>query len=269
MTNNQKHIFLGLLIGLCLIFSHEALAQNRSSLERKRAELLKEIEATSQSLAATRKDKSNTLNRFLSLQKQIRQRQALVDSYQADIDLSLENIERTDAVVNALATDLELLREEYSRIMRVALRHKLHQSYWAFLFSANSLNDAFQRWQYIRQYDQYRKRQARLIIDTQNSLSLKIKSLEAEKERKEDLLNNLLSQNEQLQSELTTKDELLKKLKSSEKQLVREIQQKEKAAQKLNAAIEAIIQAEIAAREAAAAKASRPAEEANLDAAGF
>ena len=48
-----------------------------------------------------------------------------------------------------------------------------------FVFAANNFNDAYRRWQYLRRYNDYRKRQVQLIIETQKSLKEQKAELEA------------------------------------------------------------------------------------------
>ena len=55
-------------------------AQNRKELEERRKRLIKEISQTTNLLEQTKKNKTATLNRYLTLQKQIRKRKQLVNT---------------------------------------------------------------------------------------------------------------------------------------------------------------------------------------------
>lgn len=184
------------------------------------------------------------------VKKQVENRRELIRVYQEDIERTSFNIERTERVVGHLSEDLNRLRKEYQHIMQAALRSKLQQSYLVFLFSSESLNDAFRRLQYLRQYDKYRQRQGLLIRSTQESLESKVISLQEEKNEQEALLEALLLQNDQLSQELRSKNRLLNSLQSEERKLAASLDEKEKAARKLDQAIETIIQEEIAAARA-------------------
>ena len=123
----------------CLGFSTVISAQNRTELEKERKQLLQQISITNKKLASTRNDKASALASYLDLKKQVEQRQRLINSYQTEITLTEENIARTDTIVLALGKDLDGLKQEYSQIMRTALRSKLQQSYFVFLFSSTFL----------------------------------------------------------------------------------------------------------------------------------
>lgn len=232
-----------------LLFLATAIAQeSRSELESRRKQLQKDIEATAEELADTRKTRQATLNRFLILRRSIHQRQALIQTLEKELSYTNQSIERTQTVLEALADDLDRLKQEYSQLLRVALRHKLSQSYLQFLFSARSLNDAFQRWQYIRQYERYRKRQAGLIRETQSTLQRKADQLTVERAEKDSLLLEVKAQQSNMEAELQDKNRLLVSLQSDEKRLARELEEQERAVAELNQLIETVIRKEMLAK---------------------
>ncbi len=229
--------------------------QSRKSLEEKRKKLLREIEQTSGLLKQTKENREATFSRYLTLQKQISKRRQLLETMQAEIQLIVENVDRTVEVVNALNDDIGNLKTEYAKMARHAYRQRLTRTDWLFLFSAKSFNDAFRRWQYLRQYDRYRQKQAHLIVETQKTLLDKIAMLEERKQEREHLIDSEKRQSEMLGLEMTAKNRMLEDLKGDEARLARELDQKRTAAEKLSAAIEKVILEEIEK----AKKAERPA----------
>ncbi len=243
MAHSRK-IFL-VLVALLLAMGAGIAQQSRKELEDKRKKLLKDIEQTSSLLKQTKQDKAATLSRYVTLQKQINKRQQLVETLQKEMSYLLENVERTATVVLALSDDTERLKIEYTKIARHAYRQRLMHSKWLFLLSAKSFNDAFRRWQYLRQYDRYRQKQARLILDTQQMLLGKIKTLEDRKREKENLLGAEKRQSQLLGLEMQAKNRLLEDLKGDEARLARDLEGKQAAATKLNNAIEKVIREEM------------------------
>jgi septal ring factor EnvC (AmiA/AmiB activator) len=231
---------------MAVLLAVTAIAQqSRKDLEDKRKKLLKDIEQTSGLLKQTKEDKAATLSRYVTLQKQIHKREQLVETLQEEMSLLLDNIERTATVVVALSDDTERLKAEYAKIARHAYRQKLTRSKWLFLLSAKSLNEAFRRWQYLRQYERYRQRQAHLILETQQTLLDKIASLEDRKAEKERLLTTEQRQSRMLGMEMQAKNQLLEELKGDEARLARDLEGKQAAANKLNKAIEKVIKDEM------------------------
>lgn len=243
MSHSRKIIYSLLL--LLFVAALGIAQQSRKELEDKRKKLLRDIEQTSNLLKQTKQDKEATLSRYVTLQKQISKRQQLVETLQAEMSYLLNNIERTATVVVALNDDTERLKVEYGEIARHAYRQRLLHSKWLFLLSAKNFNDAFRRWQYLRQYDRYRQRQAKLIMETQQVLVDKIKSLEERKKEKESLLGSEKRHSQMLTIEMDTKNRLLETLKGDESRLAHDLESKQAAATKLNNAIEKVIREEM------------------------
>ncbi len=239
-------------MALLLSISGQLAGQSRKELEEQRKKLLQEIEETNAELQKTQQDKAATLEHFLAIQRKIKKRQQLVQTLRQEIAHADSSIARTQEVIVSLENDVGRLKNEYTRTIQAAYRLKVNKGMVLFLFSARDLNDAFRRWQYIRQYNKYRKRQADLILQTQEMLTDKATQMRERKIEKEGLLASQEKQSNLLRSELMVKDKLLKNLKSSEARLVAELNEQEKAHQRLNDAIEKVIRSEVAKMKEAA-----------------
>ncbi len=179
-------------------WAQHANAQTRKDLEDKRRKLIEEIDQTNTRLSATRKDKNAALQVFLTLQSQVKKREQLIGTLQQEIEFNESSIARTNEVLIALQDDVLRLKQEYTQTLRLALRQKLNQNYLLFLLSADNLNNTIRRWQYIRQYQRYRKRQARLIVETQSTLREKTVQMKQRIREKENLLNGVAQQKQTL-----------------------------------------------------------------------
>lgn len=244
---------LGLLFLLVLLVPGAA-AQSRKELENKRKKLLADIKVTSSLLNQKAKSRAAALDRYVALQKQISNREILLQTLQEEVVLVDANIKRNTEVVGALEDDIQRLEKEYGLMARKAQRMHMTNSRLLFIFSADSFNDALQRWQYIKQYDSYRKKQAQLIVGTQKMLSDKIELLEVQKEDKELLMASEQEQKVILEQEMIAKGVILKSLRKDENRLRSNLASKRKAHQKLNTAIENTIRNEIIAQRKKARK---------------
>jgi septal ring factor EnvC (AmiA/AmiB activator) len=220
--------------------------QSAEALKNKRAELLAEINANNRRLGDTRRNKAATVEQLALLQQQIRKRAELITTLQQEITHTDASIIRTNEVVFALNEDVERLQEEYSHLVRAAYRSRLQNTWLSFLLSSRSFNEAFRRWQYLRQYQRFRSRQARLIVATQKSLQTKLTQLEVRRTEKEKLLQTEENQRLAISREKGAQDQLLTKLNKSEANILTEIKQQEIAREELNQAIEESIASEMA-----------------------
>ncbi|HHS95248.1 MAG TPA: hypothetical protein ENJ45_01570, partial [Phaeodactylibacter sp.] len=222
-------------------------SQNRKALERKRKQLLLDIKKADRLLRATTRSKEANLNKLRTLQNQIRKREQLIRTLQKELAFAHNSILRTSRVVSALQQDLENLEIEYSEIARRAYRQKLTGSKWLFLFSSDGLNQAFKRWQYLRQYEDFRQKQADLMVATKETLRLKIDQLEIQKAAKEQLIATTKKQKEILQRQKNDKNQIVRALQKDEKKLRQDLARKKQSHEKLNHAIEKVIQKEMLA----------------------
>ncbi len=232
---------------LILVFVPASWSQSREQLESKRKSLIKEIRSTSRLLQKTSKDRKATLNRYRTLEQQIKKRQELIETLQAELEYAIESLERTSNVVFSLEEDLTRLEKEYGALARSALRQRMNQSSLLFLFSATNFNQAVQRWQYLKQYNVYRKRQAALILQTKSQLADKMQQLELQKQEKQVFIEETEAQNNLLAEELNDKSSLLAALQKDEERLRKDLGKQQDAHAQLNSAIEKIIQSEIVA----------------------
>ncbi len=242
--------FCVLLLLTLLFCSNQPLkAQDkRAELEQRRQQLLQQIEAKNQALGKTKKEKSVALIQLELLQDQIETREALINTLQEAVSETDKIIDRTEGVIISLNEDRERLRVEYGAMLRRAYKMKLPNSGFIYMLSASNFEESYKKWQYFRQYDKFRKRQARLIMETQQALEAKNDFLIQQKKEKENLLGVNEKQKGIIIFEKKEKDLLVKGLKSTENRLASELKSAQKQSAKLNAAIENLISIELESR---------------------
>ena len=247
LSNWRKWWPVGLVLLLFFLpFSLDG--QTRKELESRRKKLLQDIKITSTLLNKTARSRAAALDRYVALKSQIKSREALLATLQEEMSFMDTLMLRNTEVVTALKRDMTKLEEEYALMARKAQRLRMTNSRLLFIFSAESFNDVFRRWQYLRQYDNYRKRQAQLIVSTQTMLSAKVQQLEIQKEEKQLLVASEEEQKTILEKEMLAKSSILKTLRNDEDRLRNNLASKRKAHHKLNTAIENVIRQEIIAQ---------------------
>ena len=240
-----------LTLGFLLIVSSVATAQtDRIELEVKRQKLLQQIEQNKILLQQTQVEKSGANLRAEILQNQIEDRQNLIINLGDDLVLTDSIISRTDTAIVALNDDLFNLKMEFGQMLRKAYRMHVPSNSLLFLFASKSFSESYKRWQYFRQYEKFRKRQAELIIQIMQSLTNKNAVLLNQRKIKDNLKIGLETQKAILQIERGEKIKMATALKSDELKLKGNLKSAQKQNMKLNDAIENLISAEIEARKA-------------------
>ncbi len=241
------------IFGFFFLAHTSAFTQNkRVELEVKRQKLLQQIEQNKKLLQQTQVEKTGANLRAELLQNQIEDRQNLILNLGDDLVLTDSIISRTDTAIVALNDDLYKLKSEFGQMLRKAYRMHVPSNSLLFLFASKSFSESYKRWQYFRQYEKFRKRQADLIGQITGSLVHKNSLLIGQRQTKDSLKVGLETQKAILQIERGEKIKMAEALKSDEQKLKGDLKSAQKQNNKLNNAIEDLIGAEIEARKAEA-----------------
>lgn len=246
MLNLKKFLPLVLAIGLlpALLFA-QAPTQSREELEHRKRELQREIDEANQALKETKKSTRESVSQLRALKEKITLRSRLINSINEEINFINGDINTAYRDIKTLEKDLDTLKSQYSQLVVYAYKNRSTYDMLNFIFSAQTFNDAIKRYQYLKQYRDYRRRQADNILSTQVLLNKKIESLREQKEKRSGTLKTEQEQRTILEADKKEKDDVLTGLKGREKELVADINKNKKDAQKVQAAIQAVIRREI------------------------
>ncbi len=231
-----------------LVLAISGFGQTAKELEEKKKRLQDDIKYTNKLLDETESSKKNSLNQLRLLGTKIEMRQELIKTISKEVKLIDRQINQTNSVVGSLENDLKKLKAEYAQMIYFAWKNQSSYDRLMFIFSSKDFNQAYLRLKYIQQYADYRKKQAKIIKETQTALSGKIDVLKKSRTEKAALLTNEEQEKLKLTSEKKEKDELLESLQNREAQLKKDLKQKQNEAQKLQKEIERIIAEEIKKR---------------------
>jgi septal ring factor EnvC (AmiA/AmiB activator) len=244
---NKKHFLFTIVFSISIFCCGSAYAQKQSKkeLENKKKQLQKEIENTNQLLNETKKNKKLSLNQLVILNKKISMREELINTINKEInELDNQIIENNKSIKN-LQAQLEKLKKEYAKMIYYAYVNQDAYSRLMFIFSSSDFEEAFMRLKYFQQYSDYRKKQAELIVATQNELNGKVQTLEVQKTDKSVLLTNEKSEKQNLTKEKTEKEQVFSKLQQQENKLKKDLEKKKRDAEQLQFAIQKLIKQEI------------------------
>ena len=230
------------------------LAQTKKELEDKRKKMIRDIATTEKMIRKTKQNKEATYDRFVALQNQIVSRGSLIETLNIELNTAEEGILRNQDVIASLERDIANMRTEYARTIRNAFRQKTISNPLLYILSAESLNQAFRRWLFLRKYDQRRHEEAAAIVATQEMLARKVDSLKDTRLEKESLLLSMQGQEESLKVELIEKDKILQVLSKDESRLKADLIKKQAEHEMLNRAIENIITEQVRKKAAEARK---------------
>jgi peptidoglycan hydrolase CwlO-like protein len=181
-------IFATFVFFLCTI---AALAQEptKDQLEKQRADLKKEIQATEKALIETQKTTKVNVGQLSLINKKLNLQDNVIRNISGEIQKLGDNIYLSQLEINKIKRILDTLKIEYAKSMVYAYKNRSNYDFLNFIFAANNFNDAIKRIAYLKSYRNYREMQAENILKTQALLEDKIQKLSGMKAQKKDVLD--------------------------------------------------------------------------------
>jgi murein hydrolase activator len=249
-----KYIYtLLLLCATTLAFAQP----NQEELEQKKQKLLKEIQEKEAQLQSVR-SKEKSVVKLLQIQKEkIGLKENLIHTTEKQTKLISNNIYLNQRQVNRLNKELKELKEDYAAMIVKSYKSRSTHSRAMFLLSSEDFSQAYKRFQYMKQYNSYRKMQGEEIKRKTTELEDYNAKLSGQKTEKENLLAEQEKQRQELVKEKLDQEKIANSLKKDKKQIAAEIKKKQQEAKKIDAQIQKLIRDAIAEanKKAAAAKA--------------
>ena len=228
----------------CLAYGQ---TDEQKALESKRAQLQKEISEMNRMLFAERKQKGTVLDQMELLDQKINVRQQLIRVTNRQSNLLNRQINANIRNITKLREDLDILKNEYAKMIQKSYQNRSQQSRLMFLLSSQNFFQAFKRLQYLKQYTQYRKQQGLQIASKTEDLITFNNDLTTQRKEKEQLIVQNQAARKELYAEIQDQKELLKTIRKNESNYSVAINKKKAEARKIEAQIERLIKIAIAA----------------------
>ncbi len=237
-----------------LCFSGLAQTNEQKSLEAKREQLQHEIEEINRLLFVEKKQKGTVLDQMERLDQKINVRQQLIRVTNQQTNLLNRQINANIRNITKLREDLEILKNDYGHMIRKSYQNTSHNNRLLFLLSSENFFQAFKRFQYMKQYTQYRKEQGEEVTFKTTALTQMNKDLTSQRREKERLIAQNQGAKDQMVNEIGDQKALLKTIRQNESNYATAINAKKKEAQKIDEQIERLIRSAIAASNKSAGK---------------
>ncbi|MBK9275020.1 MAG: peptidoglycan DD-metalloendopeptidase family protein [Flavobacteriales bacterium] len=230
---------------LLLLLLMPGAAQDRRKLEKKRDALDKQIRTTNTLLEQARKEQQSAERQLQLLDQQLRTRQELIATLGGEVREADQRIAEDESVVKALEEDLEVLSDEYGRMLHYAYRNRSAYDRLSYLFAAESFQQAWKRSRYLDQLAEHRRRQVEQITATQTDLAARIAALRERRNEKTALLSEQQQERARLDRDKDGREVTLAQLRKEESRLRSTLRKQEGQRRDLDAAIRKAIEAEL------------------------
>lgn len=234
-----------LLLSVFLLLTMLVNGQSLDELRKKKQKTNEQIKYTTRLLEEAKKNEKKTLNKYNILNKQIELRTSLISGINSEVGVLVDFIDQNAWLVNSLNADLEELKKEYANMIVFAQKNQTNYSKFLFVLSSNSFNQAYKRLMYLKQYTEYRKKQAELIQWMRDLIQLKVKNLERQRSEKENLLQAKKQEANQLNQEKKQQGQYLTSLQQKQKEFEKKLREQQRIDAQLSREIQKIIEEEI------------------------
>ena len=147
----------------CALHLSQAQDNRQKRLEAQRKQLQTEIKQINTLLFTNKKARKSALTEVEDLAVKIELRQRLIQVTNEEANRLTQQIYVNQRSINRQRKALDQLKADYAEMIRYAYTSRSGQNRLMFLFSSESFLQAYKRFQYLKQYAAFRKKQGESI----------------------------------------------------------------------------------------------------------
>jgi len=192
-------IYWRYILPLCFVFLSVSLsAQSIKAIKEKQAKTEKEIQYLNKLLKETRTNKSVTTQQLTIIRQKIAKGKESIETLHKEVKYYEKLIADNELLKANLEADKEKMLDLYAKLVYETWKKRKNSDKLIYLFSSSGLVQAYARYKYFEQIQNYSKRQIQSIENMNDSLTTVNKRL-----------SNLITQKNEVQSQLHSKNTLL------------------------------------------------------------
>ena len=245
-SNRITHFISLFLLTLFAVTCTFGQSKKQQQLESKRQAILKEITEINSLLSDNKSEKTSLLTKIEDVNLKIKFRKKLIQITNQQANLLTREIKDNSQKIDLLEADLTVRKKDYAAMVVKSYKNKATQSKLMFLLSAENFQQAYKRYNYMKQYKRYQKNQADSIVSKTEKLVVLNESLLLKKDDKVRLISENKKVQQTLQKEKNSQKELIATLKKDESKYRKAIAEKEKENNRIDRQIEKLIRDAIA-----------------------
>ncbi|PZD79072.1 murein hydrolase activator EnvC [Mesonia sp. K7] len=253
---NNKIIKI-VLVSCCFLMAFAGFSQSeKEKLEQRRLELRQEIRQINSLLEKNVKEKQSVLTQVEDIDRRIKATENLIKVTNQEANLLTREINTNTNKIAELRKELEVLKEDYAKMIRKSYKSKSQQSRIMFLLSSENFLQAYKRMQYMKQYANYREQQGEEIKSQTLALQELNKKLVDQKKEKEKLLTENRETQSKLLKDKKTQEALVAQIQAKAGTFKKQLATRQQEISRIDAQIEKLIREAIAAENAKKGKSS-------------
>ena len=245
-SNSTPHFISIFLLTLFTLTCTFGQSKKQQQLEAKRQAILKEITEINSLLSDNKSEATSLLTKIEDVDLKIKVRKKLIQINNKQANLLTREIKDNSQKIDVLEADLALRKKDYAAMVVKSYKNKATQSKLMFLLSSDDFQQAYKRYNYMKQYKRYQKNQADSIVSKTEKLVVLNEALLLKKDDKLKLISENKKVQQTLQKEKNSQKELIAALKKDESKYKKSIAEKQKESNKIDRQIDKLIRDAIA-----------------------
>ena len=233
-----------ILIVIFLFSFTFSYSQSIDAIKKKNEKTEKEIAYLNKLLETARKDKSSTIQKVSIINQKIHKGKEMIQSLMNEVNYLDGQIKKNESVKYGLESDKQRMLEFYSKMVYETWKKRNESDKLIYIFSSSSFAQAYARYKYFEQVQDYSKRQIQLIEQTNDSLTAINRELSKLIILKSETQSKITSQNNQLIREQNEANTYIADLKKKEKELLRKLNIEIKNRERFKKELEKLIAAQ-------------------------
>ena len=217
-----------------IVLSPNLYSQTKSTLEKQKKEIIREIKQIESKLANTKKEKGLIISDVEDINYKIILQENLINNINNQLNIIINDIDLKEKKLFDLNERESLLKEELSKMILKSYKKKSNLNKIMFIFSSSSFAQAYKRIQYFKQYANFQNKTISKIINTSSEITNVIIKLDSHKFNKETLIveNELIKKN--LSKEFKNLNNLISQANKNQKKYASEIKKKQKLSKEID-----------------------------------
>ena len=233
-----------ILIVIFLFSFTFSYSQSIDAIKKKNEKTEREIAYLNKLLEKARKDKSSTIQKVSIINQKIDKGKEMIQSLMNEVNYLDGQIKKNESVKYGLESDKQRMLEFYSKMVYETWKKRNESDKLIYIFSSSSFAQAYARYKYFEQVQDYSKRQIQLIEQTNDSLTAINRELSKLIILKSETQSKITSQNNQLIREQNEANTYIADVKKKEKELLRKLNIEIKNRERFKKELEKLIAAQ-------------------------
>ena len=245
----------------------DAFAQTKEiEIQKQKIQKLEEdITYLDKQIQSTQKQKQNTLDGLVLIQKKISNRKQILAELDSEIKKQTLEINATQKRINVLEQRLDTLEHYYRNMVYNAYKNRDTKVWFMYILASDNLEQGYRRWSYLKNYSRTMASQADKIRNLKDEHSGQLAKLQKLKNKNLTTQASRTKEYNKLTKEQKQGQTYAKSLDKKQSQYKKQLTQKRNEANKLAKEVERLIAAEIARQQEIARKQALLAKKAKED----